>query len=151
MEKQSFGKFNPKEPRQVTAGNQNVKCGSLQCQLGNRYPVVVGMDEYYTRTVITIKGTEYECKATTGLPDHPEISPLGLVNDGTPCGDNLVCVNQTCTSIFPYIDHTKCPIGHNNNECSGKGDAMAQRSDFAGLLWFRNGLTACGHLKLERT
>ncbi|XP_063359814.1 disintegrin and metalloproteinase domain-containing protein 11 isoform X2 [Cydia amplana] len=100
---------------------ENVKCGSLQCQLGNRYPVVQGMDEYYTRTVITIKGTEYECKATTGLPDHPEISPLGLVSDGTPCGDNLVCVNQTCTSIFPYIDHTKCPSGHNNNECSGKG------------------------------
>lgn len=47
---------------QNTICNRNVKCGSLQCQLGNRYPVVVGMDEYYTRTVITIKGTEYECK-----------------------------------------------------------------------------------------
>ncbi|XP_026329342.1 uncharacterized protein LOC113237215 [Hyposmocoma kahamanoa] len=79
------------------------------------------MDEYYTRAVITIKGTEYECKATTGLPQHSEIGYLGLVRDGTPCGDNLLCVNQTCSSIFPFIDHTKCPTDHNNNECSGKG------------------------------
>ncbi|XP_060810887.1 disintegrin and metalloproteinase domain-containing protein 22 isoform X2 [Amyelois transitella] len=100
---------------------ENVRCGSLQCQQGNRYPVVQGMDEYYTRTVIVVKGNEYECKATTGLPKHSEIGPLGLVRDGTPCGDNLVCVNQTCTSIFPYIDHTKCPTDHNNNECSAKG------------------------------
>ncbi|KAL0841707.1 hypothetical protein ABMA28_013979 [Loxostege sticticalis] len=105
----------------IKCETENVRCGSLQCQLGNRYPVVSGMDEYYTRTVITIKGNEYECKATTGLPKHDEIGPLGLVRDGTPCGDNLVCVNQTCTSIFPYIDHTKCPTDHNNNECSAKG------------------------------
>ncbi|XP_075969090.1 disintegrin and metalloproteinase domain-containing protein mind-meld isoform X4 [Anticarsia gemmatalis] len=105
----------------VKCETENVRCGSLQCQLGNRYPIVSGMDEYYTRTVISIKGNEYECKATTGLPKHTEIAPLGLVRDGTPCGDNLVCVNQTCTSIFPYLDHTKCPTDHNNNECSGKG------------------------------
>ncbi|CAB3234763.1 unnamed protein product [Arctia plantaginis] len=105
----------------VKCETENVRCGSLQCQLGNRYPIVTGMDEYYTRTVISIKGNEYECKATTGLPKHSEIAPLGLVRDGTPCGDNLVCVNQTCTSIFPYIDHTKCPTDHNNNECSSKG------------------------------
>ncbi|KAM3961771.1 LOW QUALITY PROTEIN: disintegrin and metalloproteinase domain-containing protein mind-meld [Aphomia sociella] len=105
----------------IKCETENVRCGSLQCQLGNRYPVVSGMDEYYTRTVITIKGNEYECKATTGLQKHSEIGPLGLVRDGTPCGDNLVCVNQTCTSIFPYIDHTKCPTDHNNNECSAKG------------------------------
>ncbi|OWR48069.1 disintegrin and metalloproteinase domain-containing protein 12 [Danaus plexippus plexippus] len=100
---------------------ENVRCGSLQCQSGNRYPVVSGMDDYYTRTVITIKGQEYDCKATTGVPDLADTMRLGLVRDGTPCGDNLICVNQTCTSIFPYIDHTKCPTDHNNNECSAKG------------------------------
>ncbi|XP_041977445.1 disintegrin and metalloproteinase domain-containing protein 11 isoform X2 [Aricia agestis] len=102
---------------------ENVRCGSLQCQAGNRYPVVPGMDEYYTRTVITIKGNEYDCKAITGLADNSDspVGPLGLVRDGTPCGDNLICVNQTCTSIFPYIDHTKCPSDHNNNECSARG------------------------------
>ncbi|GBP43855.1 Disintegrin and metalloproteinase domain-containing protein 7 [Eumeta japonica] len=105
----------------VKCETENVRCGSLQCQLGSRYPIVPGMDEYYTRTVVTIKGTEYECKATTGLLGSTEVAPHGLVLDGTPCGDNLVCVNQTCTSIFPFTDHTKCPADHNNNECSGRG------------------------------
>ncbi|XP_072944170.1 zinc metalloproteinase-disintegrin-like NaMP [Epargyreus clarus] len=105
----------------VKCDMENVKCGSLQCQSGNRNPVVPGMDEYYTRTVITIKGNEYECKATTGLPEHPEIGALGLVQDGTPCGEHLVCVNQSCMSIFPFIDHTKCPTDQHNNECSAKG------------------------------
>ncbi|CAG5011309.1 unnamed protein product [Parnassius apollo] len=131
-DKQCFEQFNSKgavtghcgkdnNGHYIKCDMENVKCGSLQCQLGNRYPVVPGMDEYYTRTVITIKGNEYECKATTGLPEHSEIGPLGLVRDGTPCGDNLVCVNQTCSSIFPYIDHTKCPTDHNNHECSARG------------------------------
>lgn len=101
---------------------ENARCGSLQCQLGNRYPIVPGMDDYYTKIYINNKGTEFECKATTGLPKPSEIAPLGLVRDGTPCGDNLVCVNQTCTSIFTYIDHiNKCPTDDKNNECSGKG------------------------------
>ena len=32
-----------------------------------------------------------------------------------------ICVNQSCTSIFPYIDQGKCPSNHNNLECSGHG------------------------------
>jgi len=76
---------------------------------------------------------------------------FSLVQDGTPCGDNLVrkthlihnniylpimlqeaisifvdfsqiCINQTCTSMNPYIDtHNKCPSNHNNLECSAHG------------------------------
>lgn len=49
------------------------------------------------------------------IPNH------GLVRDGTPCGDNLVCINQTCVSIFPHIDQTKCPTNQINVECSGHG------------------------------
>lgn len=45
----------------------------------------------------------------------------GLVRDGTPCGENLVCVNQTCISIFPYIDTSKCPTDNAGKECSGHG------------------------------
>lgn len=32
-----------------------------------------------------------------------------------------ICVNQTCTSRFPFIDNEKCPSNHNNHECSGNG------------------------------
>lgn len=42
--------------------SRNVRCGSLQCQLGNRYPVNAGKEQLYATTIISIKGVEYECK-----------------------------------------------------------------------------------------
>lgn len=41
---------------------ENVMCGSLQCKYGERQPVVHGDDDLYSTTIISIKGTEYECK-----------------------------------------------------------------------------------------
>lgn len=70
-----------------------------------------------------IKISSHARRSTSGIiegtleffPEH------GLVLDGTPCGTNLVCVNQTCVSIFPYIDTSKCPTNSANMECSGNG------------------------------
>ncbi|KAJ9599237.1 hypothetical protein L9F63_010279, partial [Diploptera punctata] len=114
---------------------RNVRCGSLQCQLGNRYPIVAGMDQLYSRTIISIKGVEYECKATSGTIDSPEIPDMGLVRDGTPCGENLICVNQTCTSIFPHIDQGRCPSNHNNLECSGHGVCTNVNKCYCEMGW----------------
>ncbi|EFN74315.1 ADAM 11 [Camponotus floridanus] len=100
---------------------ENVRCGSLQCQQGSKQPVIEEMKDYYSRTIISIKSQEYECKATTGRVEGSDIPGMGLVRDGTSCGDNLICVNQTCTSLFPHIDQEKCPSNHDNNECSGNG------------------------------
>lgn len=40
----------------------NVVCGTLQCKEGERQPTVDGMDQLNSRTIISIKGEEYECK-----------------------------------------------------------------------------------------
>lgn len=60
-------------------------------------------------------------RATSGTVESSDFPEHGLVHDGTPCGENLVCVNQTCVSLFPHIDNTKCPTNQNNVECSGHG------------------------------
>lgn len=64
-------------------------------------------------------------RATSGTVEiNREFPEHGLVRDGTPCGENLVCVNQTCVSLFPYIDTSKCPTNQNNVECSGNGVSL---------------------------
>ncbi|XP_065200094.1 disintegrin and metalloproteinase domain-containing protein 11 isoform X3 [Planococcus citri] len=95
----------------------NVLCGSLQCANGSQYPAS-HLGHEYTRTIISIKGYEYECKSTR---NRNVTTVKGLVRDGTPCGTDLICINQTCTSIFPHVDHGKCPSNHKNLECSSHG------------------------------
>ncbi|XP_058816038.1 disintegrin and metalloproteinase domain-containing protein 33 isoform X11 [Topomyia yanbarensis] len=128
---------------------ENIQCGSLQCKDGDRTPVEDCSDHLYSRAIISIKGIEYECKndacspvapsyhhrSITGSSAGAATPPFGLVRDGTPCGDNLICVNQTCVSIFPYIDQTKCPSNHNNLECSGNGDCTNTNKCFCKFGW----------------
>ncbi|XP_050542400.1 disintegrin and metalloproteinase domain-containing protein unc-71 isoform X3 [Daktulosphaira vitifoliae] len=91
---------------------KNVQCGSLQCQKGSRYPQS-GLTHSHTETFITLHNKNYECKSTTGSKKY------SLVQDGTRCGENMICINQTCTRLFVEIG--KCPSNHNNLECSSHG------------------------------
>nr|XP_015839285.1 PREDICTED: disintegrin and metalloproteinase domain-containing protein 11 isoform X2 [Tribolium castaneum] len=126
----------------VKCAPENVKCGTLHCQKGKRQPLIgSGADQPpFSRTFITIQGTEYECKSiyrssSGGSDDGESHRTVGLVLDGTPCGDNLICLNQTCTSIFPYIDQTKCPTNNPNLECSGHGFCTNLNKCYCELGW----------------
>ncbi|KAL9695020.1 hypothetical protein quinque_014305 [Culex quinquefasciatus] len=115
---------------------ENIQCGSLQCKDGDRTPVEDCSEHQYFRTIISIKGIEYECKSISGSSTAgAATAQFGLVREGTPCGDNLICVNQSCVSIFPYIDQTKCPSNHNNLECSGNGDCTNTNKCFCKFGW----------------
>lgn len=61
------------------------------------------------------------CRATSGQVGSNSYPEHGLVKDGTPCGDNLICLNQTCVSLFPHVDQTKCPTNKQGQECSEHG------------------------------
>ncbi|XP_046802620.1 uncharacterized protein LOC111677536 isoform X5 [Lucilia cuprina] len=112
---------------------ENVQCGTLQCKEGERQPVNEG--DLYSRTIISIKGLEYECKATSGQLNANEYPDHGLVKDGTPCGDNLICLNQTCVSIFPHVDQTKCPTNKQGQECSERGVCTNTNKCFCDMGW----------------
>ncbi|XP_050332244.1 disintegrin and metalloproteinase domain-containing protein unc-71 isoform X8 [Bactrocera neohumeralis] len=114
---------------------ENVQCGTLQCKEGERQPVNDGIDQLYSSTVISIKGTEYTCKATSGQVGANEYPEHGLVKDGTPCGTDLICLNQTCVSIFPHVDSTKCPTDSQGKECSGRGVCTNTNRCFCDMGW----------------
>merc|ERR1719201_56933 len=51
---------------------------------------------------------------------------LGLVRDGAKCGENRICLNQTCKDLSATKSYTKCPQNNPESggplqECSGQG------------------------------
>jgi hypothetical protein len=64
--------------------------------------MIAGMDRQYYRTIVSVEGQEFECKVTSGSINSKEIPDMGLVRDGSPCGDNLVTTTFTC--LFLIVD-----------------------------------------------
>ncbi|GIY72909.1 disintegrin and metalloproteinase domain-containing protein 12 [Caerostris darwini] len=104
----------------IKCTEENIKCGSLQCQRGSRTPMIAGNDKQYTRTIVSIGGQEYECKVTSGTITA-EIPDLGLVMDGTKCAEGKICVNQTCVNVDVFIEPGSCPTNNIALSCSGHG------------------------------
>ncbi|XP_031781121.1 zinc metalloproteinase-disintegrin-like NaMP isoform X4 [Nasonia vitripennis] len=89
-DKQCFEQFNSKGSINGHCGTEasghfvkcepeNVRCGLLQCQEGSKQPAIDGIDTQYSRTIISIKGKEYECncrKKTYVVL----LGPIALVN-----------------------------------------------------------------------
>ena len=74
-------------------------------------------------------------RITSGTVASADLPDLGIVRDGTPCGNNLVCINKTCTSIHPYIDRSKCPSNNVALDCSGHGVCSNVNSCFCNPGW----------------
>ncbi|XP_055954110.1 disintegrin and metalloproteinase domain-containing protein 11-like isoform X5 [Argiope bruennichi] len=140
----------------VKCAEENVRCGSLQCQRGSRTPLVPGMDKQYSRTIVYLGGSEYECKAVQkfdtsntnkssaagyniamsgGTLSVPDIPDLGMVRDGTKCAEEKICVNQTCVSITQFIEPGNCPTSHMGLVCSGHGVCSNLNSCYCDRGW----------------
>ncbi|XP_042884522.1 disintegrin and metalloproteinase domain-containing protein unc-71-like [Penaeus japonicus] len=115
----------------------NIMCGTLQCQLGMQHPVTPNMDQSYSRTIVAMGGQEYECKTVRYevLDDRRRDADWTLVQDGTACGEKLICMNQTCESIYPYIEPGQCKTNNNALECSGHGVCSNMNSCYCNRGW----------------
>ncbi|KAF2368825.1 EGF-like domain extracellular [Trinorchestia longiramus] len=99
---------------------ENAKCGKLFCQNGRPAPIVSSPNTSYFKAAFNIHGRELECKVLN-YDDSGHDDDWSLTHDGTACGKNLVCINQTCTSIYVYIEPGHCMTNNSMMECSGHG------------------------------
>jgi hypothetical protein len=60
----------------------------------------------------------------SGTFDPTVTVDFGMVQDGTSCGQEMICMNQTCISLRPLKTYTRCPVDALNNECSGRGVSL---------------------------
>ncbi|XP_039190522.1 disintegrin and metalloproteinase domain-containing protein 20-like [Crotalus tigris] len=90
----------------------NILCGRIQCENVESLPSL----EDHTTIVQTFKGNK-QCWGTD-YHSGMKIIDIGAVRDGTPCGNDMMCINRECVnvSLLRYdCDVTKC---HNRGICN---------------------------------
>ncbi|CAH1789079.1 unnamed protein product [Owenia fusiformis] len=121
---------------------RNVGCGMLHCQGGDKYPAW-GSHTSFSDTRFGADGKEFQCKVMNG-PISESLSVQGLVEDGTKCGEGMVCMNQVCTDATLVFTAEECPTGSNNETCSGRGVCTNTLECFCDPGW--TGMT-CGEVQ----
>ncbi|XP_072485347.1 disintegrin and metalloproteinase domain-containing protein 30-like [Notamacropus eugenii] len=111
---------------------QNILCGRLQCV---NIDVIPQVPHYYTLIQTYLKepldkegllcwGTAFKKTAKEkGLID------LGAVEDGSSCGENMMCVNKTCLNISSI--HQECVP----KQCNNRGVCNNRGNCHCGLGW----------------
>ncbi len=70
------------------------------------------------------------------MTPSPGVVNPGLVDDGTRCGTNSICINQECRSLST-LNITTCPIGDNGLVCSGNTSGVSvklQKTEFIYII-----------------
>lgn len=88
---------------------ENILCGRIQCENIHKLP--------FLQNHVTLVQTPVGNKKCWGLDYHVgmPIADVGAVEDGTPCGSNMLCINRTCTSIS--LLNYDCNV----TKCHGRG------------------------------
>lgn len=111
---------------------ENVQCGLLHCAGGERRPLHEAKMAF-SKTTVFSNNMEFECKIMHG-PTAMDLPNRGLVQDGTKCGDERICLHKQCTS-FMELKRPPCPGEENSIPCSGNGICTTFSTCFCNEGW----------------
>ncbi|CAD5220199.1 unnamed protein product [Bursaphelenchus xylophilus] len=98
---------------------ENRKCGLLQCKNGRTSPVSANLTSFNFQFLKD--GRQMQCKSITNIG-------VGLVDDGTACGNGRVCVEGTCLPLAQVSPPVHCPSNNLALQCSGHGDCTTTQN-----------------------
>ncbi|XP_077347003.1 disintegrin and metalloproteinase domain-containing protein 22 isoform X7 [Lithobates pipiens] len=100
----------------IQCSKQDVLCGYLLCTDTSSVPRL-GELESLTSASFSHQGKFLNCSG--GYVKLDEETDLGYVEDGTPCGEGMMCLDHRCLPIDPF-NFSSC-MGSTNKICSGNG------------------------------
>ncbi|KAG1661608.1 Disintegrin and metalloproteinase domain-containing protein 22 [Nymphon striatum] len=112
---------------------RNLYCGTLHCMEGSLTPMIRNMT-LFSRTIIAIRGKEYECKVASGNFSG-KLGDYGMVPNGAKCGDRMICHEKECKSIESFIPEGSCPTNNVALVCSGNGICSNNNTCFCNEGW----------------
>uniref|UniRef100_A0A8C7MJ27 ADAM metallopeptidase domain 23 n=1 Tax=Oncorhynchus kisutch TaxID=8019 RepID=A0A8C7MJ27_ONCKI len=102
----------------LQCSKHDVFCGSLLCSNIGRNPRIGMMKGDITPTSFNHQGRLVDCSGGHVLLDDE--TDLGYVEDGTPCGPSMMCLDRKCLPI-QSLNMSACPSGPNSQVCSAHG------------------------------
>eukprot|EP00062_Callorhinchus_milii_P006396 gi/632946902/ref/XP_007888790.1/ PREDICTED: disintegrin and metalloproteinase domain-containing protein 23 isoform X2 [Callorhinchus milii] len=102
----------------LQCSKHDVFCGYLLCASISRVPRIGHIGGDVTPTSFYHQGKLVDCSGGHIIMD--DSTDLGYVEDGTPCGPSMMCLDRKCQTIQSF-NITNCPIGSLAKVCSGHG------------------------------
>ncbi|ELU17803.1 hypothetical protein CAPTEDRAFT_221935 [Capitella teleta] len=115
----------------IKCSADHVKCGLLHCAGGGDAPHQ-GNEKSFSKTTVVLEGIEYQCKNLNSQTNGLSLPQLGMVEDGTKCGESSLCVQSKCVALTDII-RSECPKGPNGVTCSGRGVCTSEVRCFCHL------------------
>ncbi|NXR15973.1 ADA22 protein, partial [Semnornis frantzii] len=101
----------------IQCNKQDVLCGYLLCSNISSVPRLGELDGEITSSVLQ-HGRVYNCSGAHVKLD--EDTDLGYVENGTPCGPSMVCLDHRCLPAEAF-NFSTCPGTSDSHICSGHG------------------------------
>uniref|UniRef100_A0AAR2K7V0 ADAM metallopeptidase domain 23a n=1 Tax=Pygocentrus nattereri TaxID=42514 RepID=A0AAR2K7V0_PYGNA len=102
----------------IPCSKHDVFCGYLLCTNIGRNPRIGTLKGDITPTTFNHQGRLVDCSGGRVLLDDD--TDLGYVEDGTPCGPSMMCLDRKCLPISS-LNLTACPSGPDGRVCSAHG------------------------------
>uniref|UniRef100_A0A8C2HGG3 ADAM metallopeptidase domain 23a n=1 Tax=Cyprinus carpio TaxID=7962 RepID=A0A8C2HGG3_CYPCA len=102
----------------IQCSKHDVFCGYLLCANTGRIPRIGTIKGEVTPTNFNHQGRLIDCSGGHVLLDDQR--DLGYVEDGTPCGPSMMCLDRKCLPL-QYLNLSSCPTGPSGHVCSSHG------------------------------
>ncbi|XP_029112644.1 disintegrin and metalloproteinase domain-containing protein 23-like isoform X4 [Scleropages formosus] len=102
----------------IQCSKHDVFCGYLLCANIGRDPRIGMMKGDITPTSFNHQGRLVDCSGGHVLLDDE--TDLGYIEDGTPCGPSMMCLDRKCLPIQSF-NMSACPSGSHGQVCSAHG------------------------------
>ncbi|XP_058534076.1 disintegrin and metalloproteinase domain-containing protein 22 isoform X6 [Ochotona princeps] len=102
----------------IQCNKRDVLCGYLLCTNVGNIPRLGELDGEITSTVVVQQGRTLNCSG--GHVKLEEDVDLGYVEDGTPCGPQMMCLEHRCLPVASF-NFSTCLSSKEGTICSGNG------------------------------
>ncbi|XP_053326886.1 disintegrin and metalloproteinase domain-containing protein 23 [Spea bombifrons] len=118
--------------RWIQCSKHDVFCGFLLCTNVSKIPRIGQLKSDISPTYINHQGRVVDCSGAHVLLDDE--TDMGYVEDGTPCGPSMMCLDRKCLPI-QSLNISSCPMGSNWKVCSGHGVCSSEATCICSSTW----------------